>query len=135
MANPKFMSAMSCHPERSAAKSGSPATGLRRWGEKSKDLRLLLSSFRPDAVTLSSKFRLVILSEPGSPATGLRRWGGERGPWRTLQPRGPQRAVFALWGGAGGGEAKDPRLLLKKPAPKQSCHPGGSFSQCRVASE
>ncbi|MFZ1085144.1 MAG: protein kinase [Terracidiphilus sp.] len=29
-----------CHPERSAAEPGSPATGLRRWGGESKDLRL-----------------------------------------------------------------------------------------------
>jgi serine/threonine protein kinase len=33
-----------CHPERSAAESGSPATGLRRWGGESKDLLLPLGS-------------------------------------------------------------------------------------------
>jgi serine/threonine protein kinase/TPR repeat protein len=33
-----------CHPERSAAEPGSPATGLRRWGGESKDLLLPLGS-------------------------------------------------------------------------------------------
>jgi WD40 repeat protein/tRNA A-37 threonylcarbamoyl transferase component Bud32 len=33
-----------CHPERSAAEPGSPATGLRRWGGESKDLRLPLGA-------------------------------------------------------------------------------------------
>ncbi len=33
---------LACHPERSAAEPGSPATGLRRWGGESKDLRFFL---------------------------------------------------------------------------------------------